>query len=160
MSTTSLILQIGFALITFLIFYGIYKVARRSTNPVKKWYFWVSWVFATPLLYMLLVVLFINYSFPSRSTMKFDSVVWVQNKEARVKMVDDLINRHLLDGKTKQEVIDMLGVGEEDSPYFQNTDREMIYYLGREDGITGIDSEWLLIWFEDERVLKYQVTKD
>jgi hypothetical protein len=75
-------------------------------------------------------------------------------------MIDDLISKQLLDDKSKDEVFALLGIPEEDSPYFQSTDREVIYYLGLERGVTGVDSEWLLIWFNEGKVLKYQVAKD
>ena len=37
-----------------------------------------------------------------------------------------------------------------DTPYFENTGRDLIYILGPErDSFFGIDSEWLLIWLDD-----------
>lgn len=159
MLVKSLILQIGFALISFLILYGIFKVVKRRVNPLRKWYFWTCWAVVTPLLYFLIVVAFMNYSFPPRASVEFSSDQWIQNKEIRIQMIDDLIDKQLLDSKNEEQVVTILGIPEEDSPYFQSTDRELIYYLGRESGI-GVDSEWLLIWFENGRVSSYRVTTD
>jgi len=160
MATINLILQISFALVIFFVLYGIFRVVKRGTNPLRKWYFWLSLGIVIPLLYFLTVVMFINYSFPLKAAVEFNREQWIENKEVRVLMIDNLIGAQLLDGKSKDEVFALLGKPEEDSPYFQYTDREVIYYLGRERGVTGVDSEWLLIWFNDEEVLKYQVVKD
>lgn len=121
--------------------------------------FWLSWIIITPLSYVAVVVLFITISFRSVST-EFDSQAWKENEQGRVQMVDALINEKLLYAKSKSEVISLLGEPLEDSPYFENSGREMIYYLGNERSFAGVDSEWLLIWFEDGRVSRYEVARD
>ncbi len=48
-----------------------------------------------------------------------------------------------------------------DTPYFAETDRDLIYVLGPERGAFGIDSEWLLIWLDDsDHFVRYGIYTD
>ncbi len=93
---------------------------------------------------------------------EFDSLVWVDEdliqEGVRLKMADSLIKRRLLDGKTRTEIIRLLGNPTETS-YFQ--DWHLIYWLGPERGFISIDSEWLVIRFgPDDKVTEYQLIRD
>ncbi|QGQ45941.1 hypothetical protein [Metabacillus sediminilitoris] len=57
-------------------------------------------------------------------------------------MVDDLMNDFELNGKTKEEVMSLLGAPSE-TEYFKE-ENNMVYYLGYERGLVSIDSEWLV----------------
>jgi len=91
-------------------------------------------------------------------TLPFDAAIW-RNPESsrwrkddvteRQKMFDDLVANHL-SGKTRGEIESMLG--EPDTGYFEGTGRDLLYILGPERGPFGIDSEWLLIWFDGNGV--------
>ena len=60
---------------------------------------------------------------------------------------------------TKDEVISLLGTPPE-TEYFKSHNN-IVYYLGFERGLISIDSEWLVIDFDDnEKVNKYQVLTD
>ncbi|MDQ0232062.1 outer membrane protein assembly factor BamE domain-containing protein [Metabacillus malikii] len=84
---------------------------------------------------------------------------WVNNESDRVYMVDDLLSEVELTGKTREEVITLLGAPTE-TEYFQ-TDSNIVYYLGTERGIIPIDSEWLVIDFDHNDVVKgYTVQTD
>ena len=77
----------------------------------------------------------------------------------RVYMVDDLITTYDLKGKTKSEVMTLLGPPT-DTEYFKN-DKNIVYYLGNERGIISIDSEWLVIDFDNrDKVKDYVVRTD
>lgn len=42
-----------------------------------------------------------------------------------------------------------------DTPYFQSTGRDLIYVTGPErDSLFSIDSEWLLIWVDENGIYK------
>jgi len=92
----------------------------------------------------------------------FDSVSWRDERSlrdgAKEQMADRLVGRHALQGKTRDEVISLLG----DPPptdYFRDWD--VVYLLGPERGFISIDSEWLVMRFgQDGRVTECQIVRD
>ncbi|MGE4489776.1 MAG: hypothetical protein AB7E95_09565 [Kiritimatiellales bacterium] len=99
---------------------------------------------------------------------KFDQTTWLAPYSAdyvdgditpRQKMLADVIKN--LPGKTISEIENMLGPSL-DSPYFKSTGRNLIYITGPErDSLFGIDSEWLLIWVDDNGIYRrYEITTD
>jgi len=78
----------------------------------------------------------------------------------RQKMLKSTIETNVLN-KTREQVISVLGPPTETS-HFKSSGRDLAYYLGPErDSLFGIDSEWLLIWFDKEgKVSKYQIAVD
>jgi outer membrane protein assembly factor BamE (lipoprotein component of BamABCDE complex) len=78
----------------------------------------------------------------------------------RQKMLGDVVD-NVLPGKTRAEIEAILGSPEETS-CFANTGRDLIYSTGPErDTPFSIDSEWLLIWLDDQgRFERYAVYRD
>ena len=79
---------------------------------------------------------------------RFDAAVWQDVARARSSeavrgcMVDDLLERVKLHGRSRAEIVALLG----EPPlnvYF--TDFDFVYWLGPERGFVSIDSEWLVI---------------
>lgn len=102
-------------------------------------------------------VLVLDMHYPSEA---FDRKQWMETVEfpdnTRLAMVDDLRNKKLLDNKTKQEVIELLGEPsfEKDDVYWQ-----MGYYVG--EPLLGVDSLWLRFHFNEEgKVEAYDVIGD
>ena len=100
------------------------------------------------------------------SRRRFDQEAWWRAgysptpgaEPVRLRMVDDLLARRLIDGKTRAEVIALLGPPPETS-YFRQYD--LVYWLGPERSIFGIDSEWLGIRFGvDGRVKDVRLLRD
>ena len=94
----------------------------------------------------------------------FDAAAWRDAKQVygplaiRGCMVDDLIARHHLKGRTRAEVVALL-----DEPrrtvYFQHYD--LVYWLGPERGWISIDSEWLVFRLDATgRVAEYRLVTD
>lgn len=75
-------------------------------------------------------------------------------------MLKEVIEK-ILPGKSRQEIESALGPSIEIS-YFRELDKDLIYYLGPErDGLFNIDSEWLLIWMdEDGNFRRYMIVND
>ena len=77
----------------------------------------------------------------------FDSVTWkeslAQNSDSRVRqsMVRDLLASRLLSGKTRPEVLELLG---QPPPTDKFRILDFVYWLGPQRGVP-IDSEWLVI---------------
>lgn len=98
---------------------------------------------------------------------RFDSLAWrtsppymIDDITPRQKMLADVV-QHVLPGKTREEIESALGHSEETS-YFEETGRDLIYMTGPErDAVFGIDSEWLLIWLDKNgRFERYDVRRD
>src|SRR6185503_12498840 len=81
----------------------------------------------------------------------FDANLWTDpirvEKGIRLRMADSLIARGTLQGKTRDEVVALLGAPR-DGDYF--SDWDLVYWLGPERGFISIDSEWLVIKFDRE----------
>lgn len=93
----------------------------------------------------------------------FDSQHWMFSKpemsweSVRLKMVDDLVENHLKVGLQKSQIISLIGSPDE-TKYFNNYD--MVYYLGRERNSIGIDSEWLVIKLQENKVESFKIAHD
>jgi len=68
---------------------------------------------------------------------------------------------NVLPGKNKQEIENALGRSML-TMNFQSSDKDLIYYVGPErDGVFNMDSEWLLIWLDENgKYKRYMVTTD
>ncbi|MBT2663296.1 hypothetical protein [Bacillus sp. ISL-45] len=90
---------------------------------------------------------------------EFNQEKWINKPAERVGMVDSMLSEVELKGKTKSEIIKLLGE-EEERAYFKEPNN-IVYYLGDERGFMSIDSEWLVIWFDDkDRVTDYEIKTD
>lgn len=74
-------------------------------------------------------------------------------------MLADLVAQ--LPGRNQSQIVAMLGPSLE-TPYFKHSERDLIYYLGpQRDSLFPIDSEWLLIWLDEQgRFERYAVVND
>lgn len=99
--------------------------------------------------------------------LKLDTSLWIRSESSdfvkgditpRQKMLGDAVAA--LPGKTRSEIEALLGPSLE-TPYFASTGRDMIYILGPERSAFVIDSDWLLIWLDDNgRFLRYTIATD
>jgi len=94
----------------------------------------------------------------------FDTSRWRGNARAdpmypaRLTMIDDLLERRLLEGATRDSVAQLLGP-RDSTAYFG--DWELVYWLGPERGLIRIDSEWLVVAFgPDGRVTTARIVRD
>jgi len=99
---------------------------------------------------------------PMSST--FDSTAWKDLEQiqrepyARRTMADELTSHRGLDGKSRAEVRELLGEPTE-TEYF--SDWDLVYWLGPQRGFIAVDSEWLVIRFDDsDQVAEYTVKSD
>lgn len=89
---------------------------------------------------------------------------WMDTTVARGKlavrgcMIDDFLDRNDLRGKTRAEVVALIGEPDK-TDYFKEYD--LVYWLGPERGFVGIDSEWLVIKLDSSgRVLSAELVTD
>jgi len=96
---------------------------------------------------------------------RFDSKGWKANAldgspmwPTRLRTVDDLLKRHLLDRLSREELESLLGPGFHTN-YFPDWD--IAYRLGPERSFIRIDSEWLVIRLDSSAAVKeYRLTVD
>ncbi|MGG0303690.1 hypothetical protein ABEY59_23745 [Bacillus albus] len=91
-------------------------------------------------------------------TSKFNQNRWLHAEEKRVHMVDNLIQKYRLTGKSNEEITKLLGMPTET----RNGEDGVItsYYLGTERGFIPIDSEHLVLQFDrDGKVMEYKVQR-
>jgi len=75
----------------------------------------------------------------------------------RLRMVDDLLKTYELVGMSKNQVDELLSIPEP-TGYFR--DYHYVYQLGPDRGPISIDSEWLGIKFENDKVVEARILKD
>ena len=98
-----------------------------------------------------------------RQRIPFERAAWIaagttDAEPQRTRMVDDLLRRTDFTGMTREQVTGMLGEPT-NTEYF--SDWDMVYYLGPERGLFGIDSEWLVLMLDAQgTVSAYRVTTD
>jgi outer membrane protein assembly factor BamE (lipoprotein component of BamABCDE complex) len=152
-SISAILLPFIFLLLLELVLWKHTDNNLRSDRKVKNKYKIITSLGSIPPLLCAVILGLSEYK------SNFTADKWLNNHTERVYMVDDFLNDFDLNDKTKDEVISLLGTPTE-TEYFKD-DNNIVYYLGDERGLIPIDSEWLVIDFDDrERVKKYDVLTD
>jgi len=82
---------------------------------------------------------------------RFNQEIWLTDVGERYKMLDDILENKFLIGKTKQEVIVLLGEPDADSKLGDNY---FVYRLGVPPSFFDSELQYLLVTFENETVIK------
>ena len=145
--------SIGFAIL-------IYSIITKKPTPVLAYAAGViipAVLFAT--VFMLALPAYKDYT----NRMEFDSRTWKHHNTSkqepqRIRMIDSLLEHKDLIGMHYSDIIDLLGQPE-DTAYFKNWD--MVYWLGPERGYISIDSEWLVLRYDQNKTItEYRVVTD
>jgi hypothetical protein len=96
------------------------------------------------------------------SRQRFDSVAWQSGQSRtnamRIRMVDDLMRRHIFRGMSRNQITAILGEPDE-TGYFKEWD--MVYWLGPERSFMSVDSEWLVFRLDGQKkVTDYKIVTD
>lgn len=95
---------------------------------------------------------------PFDSTRWRESMASEQADPVRLRMIDDLLRKHRLQGMTREDVDALLGRPAKTN-FFQ--DYEYVYWLGPERGFMSVDSEWLGLKFDGaQRVIRAEILRD
>jgi len=85
----------------------------------------------------------------------FDSQTWKNTPaessfdSVRLRMVDSLLDLGILNGKSRSEIIELLGEPDDSRSF---SDYDLVWYLGPERGFLSIDSEWLWVDLDENGV--------
>jgi hypothetical protein len=97
----------------------------------------------SPIIYFGLVMIWI-FSISYYPTDDFNQNEWNTNVEERYKMSEDIIESEMLIGKTRDEVIQILG-----NNFSSNDENRISYELGYVPGLFNIDPDYLDIKLEN-----------
>ena len=76
----------------------------------------------------------------------------------RRSMADDLVNSRLLIGRSRMDVETMLGAPSSTDKF---RDADLVYWIGPDRGMFGIDNEWLIVSFDSRGIVdNYFITAD
>ncbi|WP_088041822.1 hypothetical protein [Bacillus sp. EAC] len=107
------------------------------------------------IIFISMLVIFLCWIGVNKYQANFSREKWMEDPSNRVNIVDDLLSEYNLVGKSKAEVIKLLGAPTEQAS--SKTVNTIIYYLGPEKGFPGIDIELLVIELDDNgEVIKYE----
>jgi hypothetical protein len=135
------------AIPTYFICKWIMTKLKIGEEKNRKLLALIPTVILSPIIYVGLVVIWffsISY-YPSND---FDKNEWESNVEERYEMSEDIIESEMLIGKTKDEVIQILG-----NDFSLNTEKRLSYELGFAPGLFNIDPSYLDIKFENGKVI-------
>ena len=148
-------MSIEVPIIILIIAIPIYFLSKFILNKLKigddynrKYFAVIPAAIISPLIYALLIIswIFCIEYYPKKH---FDKQKWDTHIEERYTMSKNIIESEILIGKTKEEVIDLLGND------YTNYGKEHIgYYLGTVPRLFNIDPDFLDIYFENGKVIK------
>ena len=150
MSYSAFIIVLVLAVIIYFLSKWILKRLKLGNDKNRKFIAIAPAVILSPLVYRALIfaIIFGIYYHPPR---KFDKEKWETNTKKRYAMSKDIIENDLLIGKTKDEIIILLG-----DDFDSNSENHITYYFGS----AGLHIYFLDIFFEDGRVIKVSQIAD
>ena len=145
---------------------GIWRSKAGNTSPNPSYVSFVQ-VSGISLLWFIVSVGLAYGTHNLYNHQRFNSEIWRNPNSARYvsydftprqRMLDDVIE-NVLPGSTQSEIEALLGEST-NTGYFSLSERNLIYVLGAERGL-GVDSEWLLIWFDESgKFERYEIATD
>ncbi|GGI55911.1 outer membrane protein assembly factor BamE domain-containing protein [Winogradskyella haliclonae] len=88
---------------------------------------------------------------------RFNQEVWLTDVGGRYKMLDDILENKYLLGKTKQEVIVLLGKPDADANLGDNY---FVYRLGEPPSFFDSEPQYLVVTFSNNKVVKLSKAVD
>lgn len=133
------------AIPTFFILGWILKRFIKN-KQTRNWTLIAGTVIIAPLLYLVFVLAFFSY-LSIKPQHEFNKEKWLADKHSRFEMRDDIIESKILIGKSKSEIIDLIG-----KPESKDTTELWKYYLGMSEAGFGVQINYLEITFENRKV--------
>jgi len=121
-------------------------VFRKTVSKAKRRALtWTLTILSAPLVYVIIGLVWIEgvEYYPNRD---FDQKAWKADSDSRYEYTHDLIKSKMLIGKTRPQVLKILGDNGDTSQ------TELYYYIGFRPEITGIDPSSIVIDFKNGKV--------
>lgn len=143
-------------LVIFLIIVFVLVWLFVNTIDKRKWLTFIISLVLTPFIYFYAFYPMVNIFSNYHHLKYFDTESWIDTPELRYEMSDDLIASKQLIGKTKEEVIELLG--ENDWLSWNDAlkgkdDNVWNYGLGIEPGAFNENKDILLVTFKNNKVV-------
>lgn len=137
-----------FFLIGIPTFFTLRRILKRfiKVTKTRNWISIFASVVITPILFIG-IILFYSIFLTYDKQRDFDQEKWFADTQSRFEMCDYLIESEILKGKTKSEVLELLG-----KPDYLNSDYLWTYYLGLSKSGFGVRLNYLQLIFENEKV--------
>lgn len=149
MSLETPIIVFILAVLVYLLSKWILKKFRLGNDKNRNFLAILSAIIISPVLYIGVIIIWF-FSISYYPNIDFNKHEWESNIEERYKMSKDIIQSELLIGKTKDEVVELLG-----NDYYKYDDNRIAYHLGFVPGFS-IDPDVLDIFFENGIVIKVE----
>ena len=140
----AIVLMIVLAFPTYFLLAWTFKKISLN-NELKKILTVTGTLVLTPAIFFGLTGLLI-FSTEYYSTKRFDKNKWIANEDKRYEMTQDLIASKILMGKTKEQVVALLGDAD-------TTTNIVTYYVGYKPALIRIDPDMIDIEFKDNKVV-------
>lgn len=115
-------------------------------------------IFTMPIIYTtVLCILITGIIDPIWRSKDFDSKLWKENKSIRYRMVKKLKSENLLIGKTKSEVIELLGTKYKENCAVWVCDKTICYVAHDPDDIGFLDHYEFVVCFDSKNTV-YKVS--
>jgi len=121
---------------------------KLGSEKNRKYLAIIPTIILSAFLYVGIIMIWI-FSVSYYPKTDFNKQVLIDNKEDRYKMSNDIIKNEKLIGKTKEQVIEILG-----NDFYFYEESHISYYLGVVPGLFNIDPDVLDIFFEKGIVIK------
>ena len=142
--------------IIILIFIAIFYFLIKWILNIRNWgniknrkiLALISAVILAPISYVAIIMIWI-FSITFYISDNFNKEEWKHNEYERYRMTEDIIENQILLGKTKNEIIELLG-----NDYNICNENEITYFIGHVPGLFNIDPSVLAIYFNNGKVVK------
>ena len=133
------------------ILYFVFKRLNTNVPPAKNRNFWLAVIIVPPIV--LVSTLYIWFwSTSNFQELPFNRTSWDGDLDKRYLYVDDLIDNNRLIGKTKTQLIDILGTAN------QEDNGSMFYYIGYSPRtLMNLDPDYLVIELNNTTATKVYV---
>ena len=128
-----------------LFFFWRWIFRKIASKTRKRVLVWVLTIVGAPAVYVLVALIWIGGMeyYPNHD---FDQRAWKTDSDSRYEYTHDLIKSKLLIGKTRRQVLQILG------DQGDTSQTEIYYYIGFRPEITGIDPGNIVVEFKNGKV--------
>ncbi len=132
----------------YIVYLGILGKEKIRSGKPTKYIVIIPSLLTSIAIYVGAIVFwfFLTSYYPK---IEFDKINWRLNPESRYEMSTDIINSNILLGRSRKEIVELLGVN-----FVDNSECYLAYYLGSIPLPLNMEPDYLGIYFENGSVTK------